>query len=112
MHELVELVNRHVPVPPATHRRRLWVCVGDAVAFRGGVVLRAQRARDDETHHLLLHFSAGAEHAALPHSQMFRIGSVDITPRALATRAGVPLAVLLELTAEPHNLSTAIEVAA
>lgn len=116
MADVIELVNRTAPIPPSARRRRVWVQAGDYVALRGGVALHIERQRDGEHERLLLHFAAafGADigEAWLPHSQMFRFDGVAVVPRALAHRAGRPIAVLLELDAAPAALSTAIEAIA
>lgn len=112
MHEVITLVNRHVPVPAKLHRRRLWAYVGQTFKFCLGVYLTIERQRDGDDRRLVLNFRHDLGSGVLPHDQLLRIGEVSIVPRALALRDDVPVALMLELAAEPCALYRAIEAAA
>lgn len=112
MPEIIQFVNRHVPVPAKKHRRRVWLFIGYVLALRGGIVLGLQRESDGDRTRLVLQATAQEGQADLPPTQLLQIGAVSIVPRAVAFRGAKPFALMLELAAEPCALYRAIEAAA
>lgn len=112
MGDLVEFVNRDVAIPAVRARR--WAAAGAAYVLAGDVVLVVQRVRTDDTDRLRFQFVQGAASADLPHYQLFRIGDLTVTPRAIrfSGTTGRPAAVLLEFGGNPAAFHHAIEAAA
>lgn len=97
MADLVQLLNRGMPAAEINGRRRLWLCIGNALALGLGVSLRALRERDGDSDRLFLEFHSADGTRRLDCERSFRVDDLYVVPRALReTAAGRPFAVLLE----------------
>lgn len=114
MGELVRILNGHVATPPRSDRLRRWVGIGGIYVLAGQVVLRPERVRRGDADTIELAFACGDASVTTAHHQLFRLGALTVTPRAVryssATRR--PVALLLEFGGDPAAFHHAIEVAA
>lgn len=96
-----QLINRHVPVPPASARRRAWVRVGEQLRFASGLCARVELHQGIAGIDLRMywHFgptSMGALTCYEPVSLVSDCGQ-RVVIRAVATASGQPIAVLAEI---------------
>jgi hypothetical protein len=97
----VQLINRHVPIPPRSARRRVWVRVGQQLRFASGLCARVELQQGIAGSDLRMywHFgpsSMGALTCYEPVSLVSDCGQ-RVVIRAVAVLRGQPLAVLAEV---------------
>lgn len=96
-----QLINRQVPVPPASARRRAWVRVGHQLRFSSGLCGRVELYQGIAGVDLRMHWhfgpnSMGALTCYEPVSLVSDCGQ-RVVIRAVAAIAGKPVAVLAEV---------------
>ncbi|MGS1128501.1 hypothetical protein ACVCL3_16010 [Rhodanobacter sp. UC4437_H4] len=101
---LIQLINRTVAIPPPAARRRRWVRVGQCMRFPSGLQVDVQCATAINGHpdlHLRWHFGTATMAAVTCYEPVSLVSDcgLRVVIRAVAQRAGVPVAVLMELEA-------------
>lgn len=101
---VIQMINRAVPVPAAADRRRRWVRVGQQVRFPSGLLMDVQLHRSltgAQDLRLRWHYGThtmGAFTCYEPVNLVSDCG-MRMVIRAVAMRAAVPVAVLVEIEA-------------
>ena len=96
-----QMINRHVPVPLRTSRRRVWVRVGEQLRFASGLCGQVELHQGVAGQDLRMHWhfgpsSMGALTCYEPVSLVSDCGQ-RVVIRAVAVLRGQPLAVLAEV---------------
>ena len=95
------LVNQRAPVPSIEHRRREWLLAGQQLRFPGGLCMDVQIDPSAGIYAMNLRWHrAGCTHAMLTGYEPVSLASdcgMRVVLRAIAMRADVPFAVLVEV---------------
>jgi len=110
------MINRHVPVPARSHRRREWVRVGEQLRFASGLRMRVEYHQCFGGSDLRMHWhfgpnSMGALTCYEPVSLVSDCGQ-RVVIRAVAMVSGKPVAVLAEVEGVECEPRACIERAA